>query len=106
MVVVAADIDAVMRRSKRRRPSASPKVPEEDIRQRIAASMARRAAKQRFTCPACGATLGRHVALPRHMGTCCPDIVDMSTLQKVCWLHTMLCLAVFVDQAIMIQGVL
>lgn len=55
----------------------------EAIRQKIAASMARKAAKVRYACAACGVTLTRAHGVVPHMARCCPDLLDEAALQQV-----------------------
>lgn len=47
----------------------------EAIRQKIAASMARKAAKVRYNCPACGVLITRVGGILLHMDKCCPDLL-------------------------------
>jgi predicted RNA-binding Zn-ribbon protein involved in translation (DUF1610 family) len=56
---------------------------QEEIRQKIAASMARKAAKIRYSCPACGVTLTRAAGVITHMARCCADLLDSEVLQLV-----------------------
>eukprot|EP00878_Enallax_costatus_P045022 GHUV01053856.1.p1 GENE.GHUV01053856.1~~GHUV01053856.1.p1 ORF type:complete len:288 (+),score=100.51 GHUV01053856.1:173-1036(+) len=57
---------------------------QEAIRQKIAASMARKAAKAQFQCPACGVTLTRIQNVLSHMDRCCQDLFPAEVLQQVC----------------------
>lgn len=56
---------------------------QEAIRQKIAASMARKAAKTKFNCPACGVTLTRIENVLTHMARCCEDLLQPEVLQQV-----------------------
>eukprot|EP00775_Hariotina_reticulata_P008614 gene8614-8795_t len=68
------------RKNKRNLPMDEQK--QEEIRQKIAASMARKAAKIRYTCPACSVTLTRAAGVVTHMARCCADLLDSEVLQQ------------------------
>eukprot|EP00878_Enallax_costatus_P022105 GHUV01023440.1.p1 GENE.GHUV01023440.1~~GHUV01023440.1.p1 ORF type:complete len:398 (+),score=114.81 GHUV01023440.1:326-1519(+) len=60
---------------------------QEAIRQKIAASMARKAAKAQFQCPACGVTLTRIQNVLSHMDRCCQDLFPAEVLQQADNVH-------------------
>ncbi|KAF6266455.1 pseudouridine synthase [Scenedesmus sp. NREL 46B-D3] len=55
---------------------------QEAIRQKIAASMAKKAARARFNCPACGVTLTRADGVLAHMQRCCADLLPQQHQQE------------------------
>lgn len=55
----------------------------EAIRQKIAASMARKAAKTRYNCPACGVLITRVGGILLHMDKCCPDLLTADSREQV-----------------------
>jgi predicted RNA-binding Zn-ribbon protein involved in translation (DUF1610 family) len=55
---------------------------QEAIRQKIAASMAKKAAKVKFNCPACGVTLTRADGVQTHMQRCCADLLPQQQQQE------------------------
>lgn len=55
----------------------------EAIFQKIAASMAKKAAKPRHNCPACGVLITRIGGILRHMDSCCPDLLTPEERAKV-----------------------
>jgi hypothetical protein len=57
----------------------------EAIFQKIAASMAKKAAKPRHNCPACGVLITRLGGILRHMDSCCPDLLTPEERAKVGW---------------------
>lgn len=56
---------------------------QEAIRQKIAASMAKKAARVRFSCPACGVTLTRADGVLAHMERCCADLLEPGAAEQV-----------------------
>lgn len=54
------------------------------IRQKIADSMARKAAKPRYNCPACGVLITRVGGILLHMDKCCPDLLSQEDRAEVC----------------------
>jgi len=55
----------------------------EAIRQKIAASMAKKAAKTRYNCPACGVLITRIGGILLHMDRCCPDLMTEEDRSQV-----------------------
>lgn len=55
----------------------------QEIRQKIAASMARKAAKTRYNCPACGVLITRVGGILLHMDKCCPDLLTADSREQV-----------------------
>jgi predicted RNA-binding Zn-ribbon protein involved in translation (DUF1610 family) len=55
---------------------------QEAIRQKIAASMAKKAARIHFNCPACGVTLTRADGVLTHMQRCCADLLPQQLQQQ------------------------
>lgn len=55
----------------------------EAIRQKIAASMAKKAAKTRYNCPACGVLITRVGGILLHMDRCCPDLLTQEDRSQV-----------------------
>jgi hypothetical protein len=56
---------------------------QQAIKQRIADSMARKAAKPRINCPACGVLTTRVGAILQHMDKCCPDLLTPESREQV-----------------------
>lgn len=56
---------------------------QEAIRHKIAASMARKAAKTRYNCPACGVLITRVGGILLHMDKCCPDLLTADSREQV-----------------------
>lgn len=84
--LAAQDVDDVMRKTKSKRKHKQDlqldAAQQEAIRQKIAASMARKAAMVRFNCPACGVTLTRADGVIAHMQRCCADLLPQQQQQQ------------------------
>uniref|UniRef100_A0A383VXB0 Pseudouridine synthase RsuA/RluA-like domain-containing protein n=1 Tax=Tetradesmus obliquus TaxID=3088 RepID=A0A383VXB0_TETOB len=84
--LAAQDVDDVMRKTKSKRKHKQDlqldAAQQEAIRQKIAASMARKAARVRFNCPACGVTLTRADGVIAHMQRCCADLLPQQQQQQ------------------------
>jgi predicted RNA-binding Zn-ribbon protein involved in translation (DUF1610 family) len=80
------NIEDVMRRTKSKRKHKQDlqldAAQQEAIRQQIAASMAKKAARVRFNCPACGVTLTRGDGVLTHMQRCCADLLPQQQQQQ------------------------
>jgi hypothetical protein len=55
----------------------------EAIRQKIAASMARKSSRPRYNCPACGVLITRVGGIVQHMDRCCPDLLTPEAREQV-----------------------